>query len=45
MLFRSPAHVERLRTPRDEITPTAKRESVQHGAPNVVDVGMGMDRV
>ena len=40
-----PAHVERLRTPRDEITPTAKRESVQHGAPNVVDVGMGMDRV
>jgi hypothetical protein len=40
-----PAHVEKTRTPRDEITPAAKREAVAHGMPGVLDVGMGMDRV
>ncbi|MCD6025347.1 MAG: NADH-quinone oxidoreductase, subunit [Fibrobacteria bacterium] len=41
----APEYVEKGRTARDEITPAAKRESVTHGAPGVLDVGMGMDRV
>ncbi len=39
------AYVERKRTARDEITPEAKREAVEHGATTAVNVGMGMDRI
>ena len=41
----APAYAERERTARDEITPAAKRDTVRHGAPGVLDVGMGMDRI
>ena len=40
-----PAYTERKRTARDEITPEAKRETVAHGGPDVLSVGMGMDRI
>jgi hypothetical protein len=35
----------RKRNYRDEYTLTAKRSTHEHGAPDVLDVGMGMDRV
>lgn len=40
-----PAHVERRRSARDEITSEAKREVFRRGAPDMLDVGMGMDRI
>jgi NADH-quinone oxidoreductase subunit F len=40
-----PAYVERQRTERDEMTPAAKRETVEHGATTAINVGMGMDRI
>jgi NADH-quinone oxidoreductase subunit F len=42
---REPAHIERQRSARDEITPEAKRETFRRGAPDMLDVGMGMDRI
>ncbi len=40
-----PAYTERKRTARDEITPAAKRDTVTQGGPDVLSVGMGMDRI
>ena len=36
-----PGRIDKVRSARDEITPAAKRDSVLHGAPGVMDVGMG----
>jgi NADH-quinone oxidoreductase subunit F len=42
---REPAHEQRMRSARDEYTLAAKRETLNHGAPSVTDVGSEMEGV